>query len=81
MDNLPTWAVWIAAVAVGISPGLAILSTPTIARLLHRFLWPRPEVAPKPERDEAAGVAATPRRADGLLTASMLDSRVSVVGR
>jgi hypothetical protein len=51
MDNLPIWAAWIAAVAVGISPGLAILSAPAIARLLRRLLRLRPEVPPKPERE------------------------------
>jgi hypothetical protein len=49
MDNLPTWALWIITAAVGISPGLAILSAPSIARLLRRLLWPRPEVRPEPQ--------------------------------
>jgi hypothetical protein len=60
MDNLPTWAVWIGAAAVGVAPGLAILLTPRIAQLLIRLLSPRREVAPKPKRDEPAGVAASP---------------------
>ena len=51
MDNLPTWVVMIAAVAVGVSPWLAILSAGSIARLLHRVLGPRPEVAHKPGRE------------------------------
>lgn len=34
MDNLPMWVVTIAAVAVGVSPGLAILSAGSIARLI-----------------------------------------------
>jgi hypothetical protein len=38
----------IAAVAVGLSPGFAILAARSIAWLLHRTLWPRPEVAPEP---------------------------------
>jgi hypothetical protein len=63
MDNLPTLAVTIAAVAVGVSPGLAILSAGSIARLLHRVLWPRPEVARKPEpapgREELDDVAVS----------------------
>jgi hypothetical protein len=45
MNSLPHWAVTITAVAVGLSPGLARLSTRSIARLLRRALWPRPEVA------------------------------------
>ena len=62
MDDLPSWALWIITAAVGVSPGLAILSVRRIARLLHRTLWPRPEVAPqtgrKPASKNAAGVAA-----------------------
>jgi hypothetical protein len=46
MDNLPDWAVSIIAVAVGLSPGLAVLSARSIARLLCRALSPRPEVEP-----------------------------------
>jgi hypothetical protein len=49
MDNLPNWAVWITATVVGLAPGLAILSAPMIARLLHRLFWPRPEVSPEPQ--------------------------------
>jgi hypothetical protein len=59
MDNWPTWVVWICAAAVGISPGLAILSAPSIARLLHRLLGARPEVVhnrtKEPRRHEPAG--------------------------
>ena len=51
MNNLPTWAVWIGAAAVGVAPGLAILLAPRIARLFNRLLLPRPEVPPKPERE------------------------------
>jgi hypothetical protein len=40
MDNLPIWAVWIAAVAVGLAPGLAMLCAPMIARLIHRVASP-----------------------------------------
>jgi hypothetical protein len=50
MEHLPTWVVTIAAVAVGISPGLAILLAGSIARLLYRVLGPRSEVAPKAGR-------------------------------
>jgi hypothetical protein len=63
MDNLPIWALWPITVAVGISPGLAILSARPIARLLHRALWPRPETAPLSGRDLARDEparAATP---------------------
>ena len=51
MDNLPVWAVWIAAVAVGVTPGLAILSAPMIARVIYRVASPRREVATKPGRE------------------------------
>jgi hypothetical protein len=63
MDNLPTWVVTIAAVAVGVSPGLAILSAGLIARVFYRVLGPRPEIAPEPGPDpgrgEPVGVAAS----------------------
>ena len=63
MDNLPSWAVTIAAIAVGISPGLAILSAGSIAPLLYRVLGPRPKRAPglgrEPGREEPVGVAAS----------------------
>jgi hypothetical protein len=51
MGNLPDWALQIIAVAVGLSPGLAILSARRIAWLLHHVLWPRPEVAPRSGRE------------------------------
>jgi hypothetical protein len=38
MDNLPPWVGTITAVAVGISPGRAIVSARLIARVLHRAL-------------------------------------------
>jgi hypothetical protein len=53
MDSLPDWAVSIVTVAVGLSPGLAILSARRIAWLLHRLLWPGPEVAPQAGRETA----------------------------
>jgi hypothetical protein len=63
MDNFPTWAAEIAALAVGLMPGLAIFSTRPLARLLHRAFWPRPAVTPKhsreAERRERAGGAAS----------------------
>ena len=62
MDNLPAWALWIITAAVGLSPGLALLLVRPIGRLLHRLLWPRPEMAPQPGREtarpEPANVAA-----------------------
>jgi hypothetical protein len=64
MDNLPIWALWPIAIAVGLTPGLALLSARLIARLLHRVLWQRLAVAPRPgrepAREELAGVAAPP---------------------
>jgi hypothetical protein len=51
MDGLPTWVVTIAAVAVGLSPGHAILSARSIARLIWHMIGPRPEVAPEPRRE------------------------------
>jgi hypothetical protein len=63
MDNLPDWAALMIAIAVGLSPSLAILSARLIARLLHQALWPRPEVEPgvKPTNEQAVAVA-TPAR-------------------
>lgn len=64
MDSLPEWASWITAVAVGVSPGMLILLVRPIARLLHRVLWPRPQVVPQPGhefvRGEPASLAAPP---------------------
>jgi hypothetical protein len=61
MDNLPDWAVTIIAIAVGLSPGLAILMARPIGRFLRRVLLERPEVAPQsrlePVRQEPAGVS------------------------
>jgi hypothetical protein len=61
MESMPDWAVSVIAAAVGLSPGLALLSARSIARLLHRALWPRPEAATKsgrePVRQEPAGVS------------------------
>jgi hypothetical protein len=61
MDNLPLWVVTIAAAAVGLSPGLAILSARRIAQLINRALLPRPEVAPEPGCEEPARVAVSRR--------------------
>ena len=59
MENLPDWAVSIIAVAVGLSPGLAILSARSIARLIYHMLGPRPEVM----RELRVGQRAMSRRA------------------
>ena len=58
MDTLPDWAVTFIAIAVGLSPGLALLSARSIARLLRRALFPRSQVAPKPGRAPAHGEPA-----------------------
>jgi hypothetical protein len=48
MDNLPEWAVSIIAIAVGVSPGLALLMARPIGRFLRRVLLERPELEPQP---------------------------------
>ena len=53
MDNLADWVVMVAAVAVGVCPGLAILCAGSIARLLQRVFQPLLEAVPKPGRDPA----------------------------
>jgi hypothetical protein len=61
MDNLPAWALQIIAVAVGLSPGLAVLMARPIGRFLRRELLERPEVAPRSAREpEGPAVAAPP---------------------
>jgi hypothetical protein len=61
MNALAPWVVTIAAVAVGLSPGLALLSARSIARLIYHMFGPRPEVMREPDgeptRDEPAGAA------------------------
>ena len=47
MDNPPPLAVTIAAVVVEHGPGLVILSTGSIARLIHRALSLRRDIAPE----------------------------------
>ena len=64
MDNLPDWTVSIIAVAVGLSPGLALLMARPIGRFLRRTLLERrPEAVPQfghePVR-EGPAVAAPP---------------------
>ena len=58
MENLPAWALWIIAAAVGLSPGLAFLIVCAISRSLHRRPWARSKGAyrlgPERARDEAA---------------------------
>jgi hypothetical protein len=58
MDNFPSWAFWIAAMAVALAPGLAILCAPMIARLIHRVASPRREVTPKPSHEPSRGEPA-----------------------
>ena len=80
MDNLPIWAVWIATPAVGISPGLAILSTSAIARLLYGLLQLRPEVTPEANPSRRTKSRPAPQddaERDTVLTAAVLDSRPS----
>ena len=62
MDNLPEWAASIFAVAVGLAPGLAVLSARSLARLIYRVVGPRPEVADQlgPERARDEAVIAVP---------------------
>jgi hypothetical protein len=48
MDNLPPCAVTIAAVALGLVPGRAILFAGSIARVIYRGLRPRPEATAEP---------------------------------
>jgi hypothetical protein len=52
MENLPAWALWIIAAAVGLSPGLTFFMVAAISR----SLWPRSKETLGPERvrDEAA---------------------------
>ena len=63
LENLPDRAASIIAIAVGLSPGLAVLSARSIVRLLYRVLGPLSEVAREPERgperEEAVSVAAS----------------------
>jgi hypothetical protein len=57
MDSLPSWAVSVIVVAVGLSPRLARLIARPIGRFLCRMLVERPEVAPQsrgPASDELA---------------------------
>jgi hypothetical protein len=62
MDDLPTWVVTTAAVAVGVMPGIAILSARSVVRLLYRALCPRPEgeghSGVEPAHGEPAGFPA-----------------------
>jgi hypothetical protein len=44
--------------AVGLAGGLAILSAPMIARLIHHVAAPRREVTPNPSREPSHGQAA-----------------------
>jgi hypothetical protein len=61
MDNLPDWAASVIAVAVGLSPGLALLMARPIGRFLRRTLLERPEAAGRSQREpEGPAVAAPP---------------------
>jgi hypothetical protein len=64
MNDLPTWAVTIAAVAVGLNPVLLLLTARPIGRFLRRVLLERREVAlqsrRQPLREGRAAVAAPP---------------------
>jgi len=55
MNDLPPWVPTIAAVAVALVPGLAILSARSIARLIYHMLGPRSEVADRSRREPAHG--------------------------
>ena len=53
MDSLSAWALWPITIAVGVSPGLAVLSAGAIGRFLCRMLGPPAEVAPRLGRETA----------------------------
>ncbi len=87
MDSLPEWALWIVAVGVGLSSGLALFMVRPIARLLHRALWPRREMtaqrgrgtgAPKTDRHfSSASVRRQPGGVDDRFGAIANTSRAS----
>ena len=58
MENLPAWALWIIAAAVGLSPGLAFFMVGAMSRSLHRTLWASSkgayQLGPERVRNEAA---------------------------
>jgi len=56
MDSLPDWAASIIAVAVGLSPGLALLMARPIGRFLLRTLLERPEVSPQSRREPVQAI-------------------------
>jgi hypothetical protein len=64
MENLSVWVVTLAAVAVGVGSALAVLSTRSIARLVHRVLSSRPKIVDQPgfapTREDPAGVTTSP---------------------
>jgi len=70
MGNLPIWALWPITIAVWASPGLAILSARPLARMLHRMLWLRPEIAPQ-SVGQARGELAEARRSSPGPTAAI----------
>ena len=69
MDILPDWAVTIIAIAVGLSPGFALLMARHIGRFLRRVLVERPEAAP-PSRGLASYELAEARRSSPSPTAA-----------
>jgi len=75
MGKLHTWAVTIAAVVVGLSPGLAILSARPIARLIRGTLWPWPV------DNRARSVCTSRRSLGGLVMVTMTPWGVKVAGR
>ncbi len=79
MDNLPDWAVSIIAVAVGLSPGFALLLARPIGRFLRRTLLETPETAPQSglELVRRSSIKVKRRAASGLnpITAKSWDIR------
>jgi hypothetical protein len=69
MHSLPDLAVSIIAVAVGLSPGLALLIARPIGRFLRRVLVERPEAAPQ-SRGPASDELAEARRSSPSPTAA-----------
>src|SRR5262249_37715597 len=69
LETLPDWAASIIAIAVGLCPGLAVLSARSIALLIHRVSWPEtgraPQLGSEPGGEEA-GRARPPMLRAGL---------------
>ena len=73
MGNLPIWALWPVTIAVWASPGLAILSARSIARLLHRVQAGRGGTY----RESARALTGDPER-PGVRPVDDQDRRLSV---